>query len=137
MNSLQLRAYEADHDAHALLELLQAQGAEWACYSEPEAWLRYQAVLKASVCVVACEADRVVGYARALLDGDFYLYICDLLVDGSARGKGLGLALMRNLTQRYPNLTPYVMSDVDAYYEGLDFERHGSIFEVKFSNTKP
>lgn len=133
MHTPQLRAYAADRDAHALLELLLAQGAEWACYSDPEAWSRYQELLRHSVCVVAGEGDRIVGYARALLDGDFYLYICDLLVDASARGQGLGLALMRHLTQRYPNLTPFVMSDVDAYYEGLDFERHGSIFEVKVS----
>ncbi|NCA77080.1 MAG: hypothetical protein EOM90_12175 [Alphaproteobacteria bacterium] len=30
----------------------------------------------------------------------------------------------------YPNQVVYVMSDVDGYYEKIDYKRIGSIFEV-------
>lgn len=31
----------------------------------------------------------------------------------------------------YPGQTVYVMSDVDAYYEKVGFQKIGSVFEVK------
>jgi len=46
------------------------------------------------------------------------------------RGKEIGRKLMECIYKDYPNQVVYVMSDVDGYYEKVDYKRIGSIFEV-------
>jgi hypothetical protein len=43
------------------------------------------------------QADRLVGYARALTDGRFRALIDDVVVDEAQRGSGIGSEIMRRL----------------------------------------
>jgi ribosomal protein S18 acetylase RimI-like enzyme len=44
--------------------------------------------------LVAVEGERSLGFAQAVGDGCFGGYLCMLLVDGEARGRGIGKALI-------------------------------------------
>ena len=76
------------------------------------------------------EGNRLCAYVRSLDDCGFYIYVCDLLVRKSDRGKQIGRKLMERVVDDYPNQTVYVMSDVDAYYVKQGYHREGSVFEV-------
>jgi len=71
----------------------------------------------------------VCGYIRCLEDNGFGVYVYDLLVRKSYRGRQL--ALMERVYQDFPGEPVYVMRDVDLYYEKLGYHREGSIFQIK------
>jgi hypothetical protein len=73
----------------------------------------------------------VCGYVRCREDDGFGVYIYDLLVRKTHRGKQIGKTLMEWVFKDFPNQTIYVMSDVDPYYEKLGYRREGSIFKIK------
>jgi ribosomal protein S18 acetylase RimI-like enzyme len=73
----------------------------------------------------------VCGYARCREDDGFGVYIYDLLVRKTHRGKPIGKALMERVLNDFPNQPIYVMSDVDPYYEKLGYRKVGSIFEIR------
>ncbi len=127
---MEIRRYEKQ-DEQALMVLLEAQGEEWSCYSAPEFSAQYRRVLATSITYVACQDGAICGYSRSLNDGDFYIYVCDLLVDPRFRGQDLGRQLLERACADYPCQTVYVMSDVDAYYTKLGYPKEGSIFHVQ------
>ncbi|MFO7637389.1 MAG: GNAT family N-acetyltransferase [Clostridia bacterium] len=126
---MEIRRY-TKNDEDRLMELIEAEGEEWSCYTSPGAAARYRVLLADSITYVACNGDMICGYSRSIRDGDFYIYVCDLLVTGQSRGQGLGRRLMECVCRDHPHTTVYVMSDVDAYYKKLGYRREGSIFEV-------
>lgn len=78
------------------------------------------------------KVDESLLFGLLVDEGDgFGVYIYDLLVRKSYRGRQLGKTLMERVCQDFPSQTIYVMSDVDPYYEKLGYRREGSIFEVK------
>lgn len=91
---------------------------------------KYKIALESSITYVACQNDVLFGYSRSLDDCGFYIYVCDLLVRPDFRGKEIGRKLMECIYKDYPNQIVYVMSDVDGYYEKVNYKRIGSIFEV-------
>ena len=78
-------------------------------------------------CVCGC---RLCGYIRCRDDDGFGVYIYDLLVDKTSRGKSFGRMLMDRVRSHFPNETVYVMSDVDAYYEKQGYQREGTIWKL-------
>jgi GNAT superfamily N-acetyltransferase len=118
-------------DEKAVMALITQEGEEWACYYDDDHQETYKKNLEKSIVYLAIDHDHVIGYARALEDFGFYIYVCDLLVSKSYRGQGLGKKLMESIALDYPNLTVYVMSDEDTYYEKLGYQKEGHIFEVK------
>ncbi len=91
---------EADLDRHfpAILELYRAHG--WVHAADP-ARLR-RAVDNSSLSIVAVADDEVVGYARVLSDGEFAVYIADILVRPDRQRHGIGSALFLDLLERFP-----------------------------------
>jgi N-acetylglutamate synthase-like GNAT family acetyltransferase len=69
---------------------------------------------------------QLVGYARVVTDHATFAWLCDVYVDRSARGSGLGLALARAVVDelRPLNLTRVFLSTRDAHklYEKVGFE---------------
>ncbi|MGI6659235.1 MAG: GNAT family N-acetyltransferase [Dethiobacteraceae bacterium] len=68
---------------------------------------------------------------RCREDDGFGVYIYDLLVRKTHRGRQIGKSLIEWVCQNFQDQPVYVMSDVDRYYEKLGYRREGSIFEVK------
>jgi GNAT superfamily N-acetyltransferase len=73
------------------------------------------------------DGDAQVGYARAVTDRATVAYVCDVVVDDTYRGRGLGRFLMQALRE-HPDLQTLrrwilTTQDAHAFYEGLGFER--------------
>lgn len=118
-------------DRDIVFALIQREGAEWADYWQGRGRARYERALDTSITYVVVAGGAIRGYARCRDDDGFGIYVCDLLVDQSARGHGYGRMLMDAVCRDHPQDTVYVMSDVDGYYEKLGYQREGSIFAVR------
>lgn len=125
-----IRKYNCASDEEKLMTLIRNQGDEWKCYWGDEVNLLYRENLKKSIVYVAVEKDEIVGYSRSIEDFGFYVYVCDLLVEKSHRGKHLGDKLMQIIYEEFKNYIVFVMSDVDEYYRTLGYRKEGSIFQV-------
>ena len=91
---------EADVAEHfpGIVGLYRALG--WTHASDP-ARLR-TAVEHSSFAAVAVEGERVVGFARAMSDEAFAVYIADILVSPDRQRQGIGRALVETLLDHYP-----------------------------------
>jgi ribosomal protein S18 acetylase RimI-like enzyme len=123
-----LRKYDKFCDEIELMKMIQAEDG-WD-YADENMSDKYKRALESSITHVAYQDDVLCGYSRSLDDCGFYIYVCDLLVKPGYRGMGIGRKLMECLYKDYPNQDIYVMSDVDGYYEKVDYNRIGSIYEV-------
>jgi GNAT superfamily N-acetyltransferase len=128
---MMIKIYIRERDEAKLMQMLEEEGEEWACYWKGENAAKYREALAKSITYVAYEGEEICGFSRSLDDYGFYIYVCDLLVRSSYRGKGLGHELMECLPGKFPGQTVYVMSDVDEYYIGLGYPKEGSVFLVK------
>lgn len=125
-----IRKYDSTKDEEKLMQLIRNQGDDWDCYWGEKTSHLYRENLKQSIVYVAEEEGEIVGYSRSLEDPGFYVYVCDLLVEKSYRGKHLGNKLMQIIYQEFRHHIVYVMSDVDAYYQTLGYRKEGSIYQV-------
>jgi GNAT superfamily N-acetyltransferase len=107
-----------------------AADAAWVTFTRLEARDRYRQRLADSVTYVCHDRGGFAGFLRALHDDGFAVYVSELYVVPSARGRGIGRALIARLTADYGHLAIYVLSDEDAYYEKLGYRRVGSVFEI-------
>jgi len=118
-------------DEPLLFDMLVDEGDEWSDYHGPAGRDKYIKALDSSITYIACDETLVCGYVRCREDDGFGVYVYDLLVRKSYRGKQIGKFLIERVRQDFQGQTVYVMSDVDPYYEKLGYCRVGSIFEVK------
>lgn len=123
-----IRKYNKHTDENKLLLLIDSE--EGWDYANDRLVNNYKASLESSITYVAYHNDILCGYSRSINDFDEYIYVCDLLVMPSFRGKEIGKKLMECLYKDFPNQIVYVMSDVDEYYQKLGYNRIGSIFQV-------
>lgn len=68
---------------------------------------------------------------RCREDEGFGVYVYDLLVRRSSRGKQIDKILLERVCRDFSEQTLYVMSDADQYYEKLGYRKIGSIFKIK------
>lgn len=118
-------------DESLVFDMLTEKGEDWCAYYGPDGRERYKEALESSITYVVYNQEDIAGYVRCREDFGFGVYIYDLLVRKSCRGKKIGKSLMERIYKEYPNENIYVMSDVDAYYEKLGYRKEGSIFAVK------
>jgi GNAT superfamily N-acetyltransferase len=86
-----------DHFAE-IVELYRAHG--WTHASDPD---RLRTAIEASsYSVVALEEERVVGFARAMSDEAFAVYIADILVAPDRQRQGIGRTLAEAIMDHYP-----------------------------------
>lgn len=125
---MQIRKYYKIIDEDKIMKMIKnEEGWDYANEILSE---RYKVALETSITYVAYEEDILCGYSRSLNDFNEYIYVCDLLVMPAYRGKEIGRKLMECIYKDFPDQVVYVMSDVDGYYEKVDYKRIGSIFEV-------
>jgi ribosomal protein S18 acetylase RimI-like enzyme len=127
---MEIRKYTRENDEAGLMQMIRDEGQEWSCYWADGFSDKYMSALENSITYVAYEGNEICGYSRSLDDCGFYIYICDLLVKPTFRGRGLGRKLMECLCRDFPDQVVYVMSDVDEYYIKQGFKKEGSVFEV-------
>ncbi len=119
---MEIREYTA-FDPDEVRALYEAVG--WVNYLKradvlPEAFRR-------SLCVLAAWEDgRPVGFIRAVGDGITVLFIQDLLVLPAYQGRGIGTALLRAMSERYPDVyqTQLLTDDTEetrAFYRAAGF----------------
>jgi len=127
---MEIKKYSKDYES-LLFDLLVDEGEEWSAYHGPAGRAKYIRTLESSITYIACDGNLVCGYARCREDDGFGVYVFDLLVRKTYRGKQIGKSLMERVCQDFPNQPVYVMSDIDPYYEKLGYRRVDSVFEVK------
>lgn len=91
---------EADVDGHfeGIIALYHAHN--WTHARDPG---RLRTAIAASAYkVVALEGSRVVGFARAMSDEAFAVYIADILVAPDRQRQGIGRRLTEAIMRRYP-----------------------------------
>lgn len=125
---MHIRKYNKMTDESELMKMIEDEDG-WD-YANKNLAEKYKEALQTSITYVACQDDILCGYSRSFNDFDEYIYVCDLLVKPACRGKEIGRKLVECIYKDYPNQIVYVMSDVDEYYEKVDYKRIGSIFEV-------
>jgi GNAT superfamily N-acetyltransferase len=91
------RADVPDHFL-GIIALYRAHG--WTHAGDPER-LR-TAIERSSYSVVALEDERVVGFARAMSDEAFAVYIADVLVAPDRQRMGIGRTLAEAIMEHYP-----------------------------------
>jgi GNAT superfamily N-acetyltransferase len=91
---------QADVDEHFLGILGLYHDHGWTHAGDPGR-LR-TAIERSSYAVVALEGERVVGFARALSDEAFAVYIADILVSPDRQRQGIGRTLAESILARYP-----------------------------------
>ena len=126
---MEIRQY-SKADETLIFDLLIDEGDDWIDYHGPAGRSKYIKALESSITYIAYDDNLVCGFVRCREDDGFGVYIYDLLVRKSYRGRQIGKGLMERVCQGFPNQPVYVMSDVDPYYERLGYKRVGSIFEV-------
>lgn len=127
---MEIKRYNKDYEA-LIFDLLEDEGEEWSDYHGPAGREKYTKALESSITYIALDKTLACGFARCREDDGFGIYIYDLLVRKSYRGRQIGKILMERVCQDFPDQPVYVMSDVDTYYEKLGYRKEGSIFEVK------
>jgi ribosomal protein S18 acetylase RimI-like enzyme len=127
---MQIRKYNKVTDESKLMKMIEDEDG-WD-YANEALVERYKFALESSITYVAYHEDVLLGYSRSLNDFGEYIYVCDLLVKPAYRGNEIGKKLMEYIYKDYPNQVIYVMSDVDGYYEKVNYKRIGSIFEVPY-----
>ena len=123
-----IRKYTKD-DANALMNIIEAEEG-WDFFIRPDNAEKYQELLANSITYVAYSKDTLCGYVRAIKDGDFFIFVSELLVSKKCRGKSIGKKLMESICEDYTQ-TVYVMSDIDQYYEKQGYKREGSVFKIR------
>jgi GNAT superfamily N-acetyltransferase len=81
------------------------------------------------------DADKLVGFARAFTDGAFLAMICDVVVDETYRGKGLGRMIMDAVVghpelQKIKHLQLNCNESIMPFYRKWGFT--GDLGEIKF-----
>ncbi|MBX8938562.1 GNAT family N-acetyltransferase [Enterococcus gilvus] len=128
-NDWYIRPYKRT-DEDELFAMMEKE-AEWNEYCRGEERKKYSTALQTSLTYLLFEAEKLCGYARCREDDGFGVYVYDLLVDASCRGKNYGRYLMEQACKDFPEQKVYVMSDVDPYYEKQGYQKEGTIFIVK------
>ncbi len=120
---IQLRAWQ-EADFSAIQRLAAQQGWATPTNRPEEALLAWQHSWPA---LVVTEGEEVVGFVRALTDGEVTTYIADLLVDPRYRRRGLGRLLIEACHALYPHTRLDLISEEDAvpFYRREGFRELG------------
>jgi len=88
----------------------------------------------------AFDGDRLVGFARAISDGEYYATLQDVIVSPEYQGCGLGTRMVRALME---DCAGYLFTNVtsapgrDGFYERLGFRKQKTAFMLMLNPDSP
>lgn len=113
---MEIRAFQRS-DLDRVIDLCRAEGWESYC---ADAERTYRALTARNVlCVVAVEADEVLGFAQCLTDGAIRAYLANMVVDRDKRGIGIGRRLVDEIVSKCNAVYLDLLSTegADRFYE--------------------
>lgn len=90
-------------DESLLFDLLVDEGDKWSDYHGVASRDKYIKALESSITYVAWDEALVCGYVRCREDDGFGVYVYDLLVRKTHRGRQIGKSLMERVCQDFPD----------------------------------
>lgn len=102
---MKIRRYSKVDEA-LLFDLLIDEGDDWSDYHGSVGRSKYIKALESSITYIAYDDNLVCGFVRCREDDGFGVYIYDLLVRKSYRGRQIGKGLMERVCQDFPNQLP-------------------------------
>ncbi len=80
-----------------------------------------------SLCFSILDSNKQIGFVRVITDSATFAYFCDIIIDPTYRGHGLGKWVMDNVLE-HPDVKParrkiLLTKDAHAFYEKFGF--HG------------
>ena len=92
-------------------------------YHEPDVHKR--AFEASHTTVFVYHAETLVGFGRALSDGEYQAAIYDVAVDPKLQGKGIGKLIIQTILKRVPkcNVILYASPGKEGFYQKLGFRK--------------
>ncbi|MGV1100065.1 GNAT family N-acetyltransferase [Thiovibrio sp. JS02] len=105
-------------DWQAIAESLKKVGMAW---HEPEVHKRAFAASHTAVFIY--DESRLLGFGRAISDGEYQAAVYDVAVLPEAQGQGIGKVIMQTILGRLPNcnIILYATPGMEGFYEKLGF----------------
>jgi len=125
---MEILKYKLEHE-EAILSAIK-KDPNWDIFTNDATLGNYRKSLSTSITYVCYNRDNFCGYLRALLDDGFAIYISELYITPQWRNNGIGKLLLSRVKIDFGRLTVYALSDEDAYYEKIGYQKIGSIFEI-------
>ena len=125
---MEILRYKIEHE-EAILSAIK-EDPHWDIFTNDSAIDNYRRSLSTSVTYVCYDNGDFCGYLRALLDDEFAIYISELYVTPKWRNRMIGRSLLARVKMDFHRLTVFALSDEDAYYEKLGYNKIGSVFEI-------
>jgi ribosomal protein S18 acetylase RimI-like enzyme len=126
---MKITKYKPEHE-EAVLSAIK-NDPNWEMFTNDDAIETYKSSLEKSVTYVCHDNSGFCGYVRALLDEGFAIYVSELYVIPRCRNRKIGRSLLERVKVDFPNLAVYALSDEDAYYENIGYEKTGSVFKLQ------
>jgi len=115
---LKIKTDCSEVDWQAIADLLKKVGM---AYHESEV---HQRAFEAShTTVFICEESQLIGFGRAISDGEYQGAIYDVAVLPEAQGKGVGKLIVQTILDRLPNcnIILYATPGKEGFYKRLGF----------------
>ena len=125
---MKILKYTPEHEDAVLAAI--KEDPDWDLFTNSDAIDNYRKSLRDSITYVCCDGSEFCGYIRAVLDVGLAVYISELYVLPEWRNRRMGQSLLQRVKEDFAQLTVYVLSDEDAYYEKYDYKKVGSVFEL-------
>lgn len=125
---MEIKNYNLEHES----DVFSAIGAdpEWDEFTRNSAKGAYKKSLIRDVTYVCYHDKDFCGYARALLDDGFAIYVSEIFVRPEWRNRKVGESLLEQFKTDYPDLIVYALSDEDEYYMKKGYRKIGSVFKL-------
>jgi len=118
--NLRLQFDTANINWDLVVEILQKVGM---AYHTPE--IHKRAFCNSQVVVFVFDEENLVGFGRAISDGEYQAAIYDVAVLPDCQGKGIGKMIIRTLIEKIPNCNfiLYASPGKEKFYEKENFKR--------------
>ena len=126
--TINISKYQAE-DEESLLQAIKLD-SDWDIFTNDKTIDFYKNSLKNSITYVCRHGAEFAGYIRAIHDEGIAVYISELYVVPEWRNQKIGRTLLKQVKKDFPELVVYTLSDEDAYYEKLGYQKIGSVFQL-------